>query len=276
MDQGMYPYTKRYLGTFQNHFSTIGLVGMNECLENAKWFDGGNITTEAGNRLAEEILKHMRTRLSDYQERYGALFNLEATPAESTTYRFAKHDVEEFKDIKTASLNGGKPYYTNSSHLPVNYTDDIFKALEMEDNLQVLYTSGTVFHAFLGEKLPDWKSAASLVKKIAYNFKLPYFTLSPILAARITATSLENISPVRTAEKKRKSIRESPVTIVQLRIGTMVRSVSSTAERLTLLRSSSEEKPLLLLSSPLPTKARLHPPLALVSQPCILTPTATS
>ena len=179
MDQGMYPYTKRYLGTFQNHFSTIGLVGMNECLENAKWFDGGNITTEAGNRLAEEILKHMRTRLSDYQERYGALFNLEATPAESTTYRFAKHDVEEFKDIKTASLNGGKPYYTNSSHLPVNYTDDIFKALEMEDNLQVLYTSGTVFHAFLGEKLPDWKSAASLVKKIAYNFKLPYFTLSP-------------------------------------------------------------------------------------------------
>src|SRR5574344_695600 len=152
---------------------------MKECLENAKWFDGGNITTEAGNRLAEEILKHMRTRLSDYQERYGALFNLEATPAESTTYRFAKHDVEEFKDIKTDSLNGGKPSYTNSSHLPVNYTDDIFKALEMEDNLQVLYTSGTVFHAFLGEKLPDWKSAANLVKKIAENYKLPYFTLSP-------------------------------------------------------------------------------------------------
>ncbi len=179
LDQGMYPYTKRYLGTFDNHFSTIGLVGMNECLENAKWFDGGNLTTEAGNHLAEEILNHMRERLSDYQERFGALFNLEATPAESTTYRFAKHDVAEFKDIKTACKNGGSPFYTNSSHLPVNYTDDIFKALEMEDNLQVLYTSGTVFHAFLGEKLPDWRSAASLVKKIAYNFRLPYFTLSP-------------------------------------------------------------------------------------------------
>lgn len=179
LDQGMYPYTKRYLGTFANHFSTIGLVGMNECLENAKWFDGGNLTTEAGNHLAEEILNHMRERLSDYQEKYGALFNLEATPAESTTYRFAKHDVAEFKDIKTACKNGGSPFYTNSSHLPVNYTDDIFKALEMEDNLQVLYTSGTVFHAFLGEKLPDWRSAASLVKKIAYNFRLPYFTLSP-------------------------------------------------------------------------------------------------
>ncbi len=179
MNQGMYPYTKRYLGTFKNHFSTIGLVGMNEALENAAWFDGGNLTTAEGNRLAEEILNHMRTRLSDYQEKYDALFNLEATPAESTTYRFAKHDVAEFKDIKTASKNGGAPFYTNSSHLPVNYTDDIFKALEMEDNLQILYTSGTVFHAFLGEKLPNWQSAASLVKKIAYNFKLPYFTLSP-------------------------------------------------------------------------------------------------
>lgn len=179
MNQGMYPYTKRYLGTFKNHFSTIGLVGMNEALENAAWFDGGNLTTAEGNRLAEEILNHMRTRLSDYQEKYDALFNLEATPAESTTYRFSKHDVAEFKDIKTASKNGGAPFYTNSSHLPVNYTDDIFKALEMEDNLQILYTSGTVFHAFLGEKLPNWQSAASLVKKIAYNFKLPYFTLSP-------------------------------------------------------------------------------------------------
>lgn len=179
MDQGMYPYTKRYLGTFSNHFSTIGLVGMNECLENAKWFEGGNLTTESGNKAAANILNHMRERLSDYQVKYDALFNLEATPAESTTYRFAKHDVEEFKDIKTAARNGAAPFYTNSSHLPVNYTDDIFKALKMEDNLQTLYTSGTVFHAFLGEKLPDWHSAASLVKKIAYNFRLPYFTLSP-------------------------------------------------------------------------------------------------
>ncbi|MBQ8142579.1 MAG: ribonucleoside triphosphate reductase [Bacilli bacterium] len=178
LDQGMYPYTKRYLGSFKNHFSTIGLVGMEECLLNAKWCDS-DLTSEKGRLQAEEILKHMREKLSDYQEKYNALFNLEATPAESTTYRFAKHDVEEFKDIITAAKPGQAPFYTNSSHLPVSYTSDIFQALEMEDDLQVLYTSGTVFHAFLGERIPDWKSAASLVKKIASNFKLPYFTLSP-------------------------------------------------------------------------------------------------
>ena len=178
LDQGMYPYTKRYLGSFKNNFSTIGLVGMEECLLNAKWCDS-DLTSEKGRLQAEEILKHMREKLSDYQEKYNALFNLEATPAESTTYRFAKHDVEEFKDIITAAKPGQAPFYTNSSHLPVSYTSDIFQALEMEDDLQVLYTSGTVFHAFLGERIPDWKSAASLVKKIASNFKLPYFTLSP-------------------------------------------------------------------------------------------------
>lgn len=179
LNQGMYPYTKRYLGKFDNHFSTIGIIGMEECLENAKWNTKGDLTTEEGRVLAEDILKHMRTKLSDFQEQYGCLFNLEATPAESTTYRFAKHDVAEFPDIKTAAKPGQAPFYTNSSHLPVGYTSDIFKALEMEDDLQVLYTSGTVFHAFLGERLPDWHSAASLVKKIATNFKLPYFTLSP-------------------------------------------------------------------------------------------------
>jgi anaerobic ribonucleoside-triphosphate reductase len=179
MDQGLYPYTKKYLGTFKNHFSTIGLVGMEECLKNAHWYHGGDLTTESGNEAAVNILNHMRGRLSDYQEKYSCLFNLEATPAESTTYRFAKHDKAEFPDIITAAKEGQAPYYTNSSHLPVGYTSDIFKALEMEDNLQVLYTSGTVFHAFLGEKLPDWRSAASLVKKIASNFRLPYFTLSP-------------------------------------------------------------------------------------------------
>ena len=179
MEQGMYPYTKRYLGTFKNHFSTIGIVGMNEALENAVWNSVGNLSNKSGRDLAVEILNHMRKKLSDFQERYDALFNLEATPAESTTYRFAKHDSEDYKDIKTAAKNGGAPFYTNSSHLPVGFTDDIFQALEMEDPMQVLYTSGTVFHAFLGERIPDWRSAASLVKKIAYNFKLPYFTLSP-------------------------------------------------------------------------------------------------
>ena len=179
MEQGMYPYTKRYLGTFKNHFSTIGIVGMNEALENACWNTVGNLSNKSGRDLAVEILNHMRKKLSDFQERYDALFNLEATPAESTTYRFAKHDSEDFKDIKTAAKNGGAPFYTNSSHLPVGFTNDIFQALEMEDPMQVLYTSGTVFHSFLGERIPDWRSAASLVKKIANNFKLPYFTLSP-------------------------------------------------------------------------------------------------
>lgn len=178
LEEGLYPYTKRYLGAFNNHFSTIGLVGMNETILNAKWIDS-NITKPEGRDFSIEVLNHMRDRLSDYQEMYGDLFNLEATPAESTTYRFAKHDTEEFADIITAACKDQAPYYTNSTHLPVNYTEDIFDALEMEDEMQTLYTSGTVFHGFLGERMPDWKAAANLVKKIAYNFKLPYYTLSP-------------------------------------------------------------------------------------------------
>ncbi len=178
LEEGLYPYTKRYLGAFNNHFSTIGLVGMNETILNAKWIDS-DITKPEGREFSIEVLNHMRDRLSDYQEMYGDLFNLEATPAESTTYRFAKHDTEEFADIITAACKDQAPYYTNSTHLPVNYTEDIFDALEMEDEMQTLYTSGTVFHGFLGERMPDWKAAANLVKKIAYNFKLPYYTLSP-------------------------------------------------------------------------------------------------
>ena len=177
MDNGLYPYTKRYLGTFGNHFSTIGLIGMNEVGLNAKWLRC-DLTHEKTQKFAAEVLDHMRERLSDYQELYGDLYNLEATPAESTTYRFAKHDKEQFPDIITANENG-TPYYTNSSHLPVGYTEDIFTALEIQDELQTRYTSGTVFHAFLGEKLPDWKAAASLVRKIAENHKLPYYTMSP-------------------------------------------------------------------------------------------------
>ena len=177
MDAGLYPYTKRYLGTFANHFSTIGLIGMNEVGLNAKWL-GKDLTHEETQAFAKDVLNHMRERLSDYQEEYGDLYNLEATPAESTTYRFAKHDKEEFPDIITANENG-TPYYTNSSHLPVGYTEDIFSALDVQDELQTLYTSGTVFHAFLGEKLPDWQAAATLVRKIAENYKLPYYTMSP-------------------------------------------------------------------------------------------------
>ncbi len=177
LDQGLYPYTKRYLGTFNNHFSTIGLIGMNEAGLNAKWLRA-DLTDERTQRFTRDVLNHMRERLSDYQEKYGDLYNLEATPAESTTYRFAKHDKEQFPDIITANMNG-TPYYTNSSHLPVGYTEDVFSALDIQDDLQTLYTSGTVFHAFLGEKLPDWKAAANLVRKIAENYKLPYYTMSP-------------------------------------------------------------------------------------------------
>jgi len=177
LENGLYPYTKRYLGTFANHFSTIGLIGMNEVGLNAKWLKA-DLTDKRVQKFAQEVLDHMRERLSDYQEMYGDLYNLEATPAESTTYRFAKHDKERYPDIITANENG-TPYYTNSSHLPVGYTEDIFTALEIQDELQTRYTSGTVFHAFLGEKLPDWKAAAALVRKIAENFKLPYYTMSP-------------------------------------------------------------------------------------------------
>lgn len=179
LDNGLYPYTKRYLGTFNNHFSTIGLVGMNEAGLNAKWIKA-DMTHKETQDFTIEVLNHMRERLSDYQEQYGDLYNLEATPAESTAFRLAKHDIKHFPDIITAAKScDDTPYYTNSSHLPVGYTEDIFSALDIQDELQTLYTSGTVFHAFLGEKLPDWKAAANLVRKIAENYKLPYYTMSP-------------------------------------------------------------------------------------------------
>ena len=178
LKEGLYPYTKRYLGTFANHFSTIGLVGMNEVGLNAKWLRK-DMTHPETQEFTKDVLNHMRERLSDYQEMYGDLYNLEATPAESTSYRLAKHDKKRYPAILTASGDCGTPYYTNSSHLPVGYTADVFEALDIQDELQTLYTSGTVFHAFLGEKLPDWKSAATLVRKIAENYKLPYYTISP-------------------------------------------------------------------------------------------------
>ena len=178
LEAGLYPYTKRYLGTFSNHFSTIGLVGMNEACLNARWLRK-DLTHAESQKFAQDVLNFMRNKLSDYQEQYGDLYNLEATPAESTAYRLAKHDRERYPDIITASDNDEAPYYTNSSHLPVGYTEDIFEALSIQDNLQTLYTSGTVFHTFLGQKLPDWQSCMALVRKIAENFRLPYYTMSP-------------------------------------------------------------------------------------------------
>ncbi|MCI6507988.1 MAG: ribonucleoside triphosphate reductase [Bacilli bacterium] len=178
LEEGLYPYTKRYLGTFNNHFSTIGLVGMNEACLNANWIHE-DLTHKNAQEFTKKVLNFMREKLSDYQEEYGDLYNLEATPAESTSYRLAKHDVKRYPDIITASKDGGTPYYTNSSHLPVGYTEDVFTALDIQDELQVLYTSGTVFHTFLGQKLPSWEATAKLVRKIAENYRLPYYTISP-------------------------------------------------------------------------------------------------
>ena len=178
LEAGLYPYTKRYLGSFNNHFSTIGLVGMNEACLNAIWI-GEELTQESAQKFTQKVLNYMREKLSDYQELYGDLYNLEATPAESTSYRLAKHDRDRWPDIITASSNDDAPYYTNSSHLPVGYTEDLFKALDIQDELQTLYTSGTVFHTFLGQRLEDWKVTMNLVRKIAENYKLPYYTISP-------------------------------------------------------------------------------------------------
>ena len=179
MNEGLYPYTKKYLGTFNNHFSTIGLVGMNEACLNAKWL-AKDLTHVECQEFAKDVLNFMRNKLSDYQEMYGDLYNLEATPAESTSYRLAKHDKKHYPNIISAVTEKGETaYYTNSSHLPVGYTDDLFKALEIQDELQTLYTSGTVFHVFLGQKMSSWESCAKLVKAIAENHKLPYYTISP-------------------------------------------------------------------------------------------------
>jgi ribonucleoside-triphosphate reductase len=174
MDAGLFPYTRRYLSNLNNHFSTIGICGMNECLMN---FLGRDITEEEGFEFAKEVLDHMRNRLADYQEKTGDLYNLEATPAESTSYRLAKHDKDRYPDIITSGK--AEPFYTNSTQLPVDYTEDIFEALDMQDELQIKYTGGTVFHGFLGESVDNWQACRNLVKAIAYNYRLPYFTISP-------------------------------------------------------------------------------------------------
>jgi len=177
LEAGLFPYTKRYLEHLNNHFSTIGLVGMNECLIN---FIGQDITSDDGQQMAKDILGFMRKRLADYQEDTGDLYNLEATPAESTSYRLALHDKKHYPEIITSGDN--EPFYTNSTQLPVSYTEDIFEALDMQDELQTLYTGGTVFHGFLGEAIKDWKACRNLVKSIAENYKLPYFTISPVFS----------------------------------------------------------------------------------------------
>ena len=178
LDEGLYPYTKRYLGSFKNHFSTIGLVGMNEACLNANWI-AKDLTHRESLDFTKKVLNHMRERLIKYQEQYGDLYNLEASPAESTAYRLAKHDRQKYPNIITAGDRGRHLTIPIPPIMPVGFTDDIFEALDKEDELQILYTSGTVFHAFLGEKLPDWRASAELVKKISENYRLPYYTITP-------------------------------------------------------------------------------------------------
>ncbi|MBN1409641.1 MAG: ribonucleoside triphosphate reductase [Spirochaetales bacterium] len=174
MDNGLFPYTRHYLKGLHNHFSTIGLTGMNEALLN---FMGRDIGTPEGKAFAVKVLERMRDRLADYQEKTGDLYNLEASPAESTSFRLAKHDRERYPDIIASGTD--MPYYTNSTQLPVNYTEDIFEALDMQEELQTKYTGGTVFHCFLGEANPDWKACRDLVKTISHNYRIPYFTITP-------------------------------------------------------------------------------------------------
>ncbi len=234
MEEGLYPYTRRYLGTFNNHFSTIGLLGMNEAGLNAKWI-GKDMTHKETQEFSKKVLNHMRERLSSCQEEYGDLYNLEATPAESTTYRFAKHDKEKFTDIITAAECNGTPYYTNSSHLPVGFTEDIFDALDIQDELQTLYTSGTVFHAFLGEKLPDWRSAASLVRKSQRIISFRIIRCRrPILFVKITVICQVSNIFVRSVVRQRKFTAVLPVIIVRCKTGTTERRRSLKTEKYTI------------------------------------------
>lgn len=278
LDEGLYPYTRRYLGTFANHFSTIGLIGMNEVGLNAKWLRA-DLTNEKTQRFTKDVLNHMRERLVIYQEEYGDLYNLEATPAESTTYRLAKHDKQLYPDIITATEEGNTPYYTNSSHLPVGYTEDIFEALDVQDELQTLYTSGTVFHAFLGEKLPDWKAAASLVRKIAQNYKLPYYTLSPTYSickdhgyiageqytcpicgrttevySRITGyyRPVQNWNAGKTQEYKERKVYDIGRSVLKGREALRETPASCTAEAMTSPQKVSEGKVLLFTTKTCP------------------------
>jgi ribonucleoside-triphosphate reductase len=187
-NKGLYPYSKHYLrfvkevsgNYWKNHFSTIGLVGANECILN---LFGYGIATHEGTKFAVRILEFMREKLLDFQNETGNMFNLEATPAEGTSYRLARIDKRKYPNIIVANekyvLEGSEPFYTNSTHLPVDYTTDLFDALEHQDSLQPLYTGGTVFHMFLGERVPSWKATSEIVKKVAYSSKLPYYTITP-------------------------------------------------------------------------------------------------
>ena len=177
MDDGLFPYTKRYLGTLRNHFSTLGVNGVNEMIRNFTG-DAHDITTEWGHAFAVRLLDHVRARIVEFQEETGHLYNLEATPAEGTTYRFAKEDRKRFADILQAGT-AHEPYYTNSSQLPVGFTDDPFEALERQETLQRKYTGGTVLHLYMGSRLSSTDACRKLVRRALENFGLPYITVTP-------------------------------------------------------------------------------------------------
>lgn len=177
MDQGLFPYTKRYLGTLRNHFSTLGVNGINEMVRN---FTGGahDITSDWGHQFALRLLDHVRARIVQFQEETGHLYNLEATPAEGTTYRFAKEDKKRWPAILQAGT-AEQPYYTNSSQLPVGFTDDPFEALQRQEALQGKYTGGTVLHLYMGERISSGAACRELVKRALTHFRLPYITVTP-------------------------------------------------------------------------------------------------
>lgn len=177
IDQGLFPYTKRYLGTLRNHFSTIGVNGINECIRNFT-NDANDITDDWGHAFALKLLDHVRARMVEFQEETGHMYNLEATPAEGTTYRFAKEDRKRFPDIIQAGTESN-PYYTNSSQLPVGFTDDPFLALEMQDDLQRKYTGGTVLHLYMADAISSSKACKELVRRALSRFRLPYLTVTP-------------------------------------------------------------------------------------------------
>ena len=206
MDAGLLPWSQRFLGSLNNHFSTIGLVGMHESLLN---FLNAGIETKEGRAFALKTLDFFRSRLAEFQEETGHIYNLEATPAEGTSYRLARLDKKNYPEIKSAGKN--EPFYTNSTNLPVNYTDDIFEALQHQDELQSKYTGGTVLHGFLGEAISSGESCAKLVKKIAYNFKLPYYTITPTFSVCPThgyVKGKHESCPVEVAEKLEVPKRE--------------------------------------------------------------------
>lgn len=177
LDKNFYPYTKHYLGTYDNHFSSIGINGMNELIRNFT-SDAEDITTAAGEELAYQIIMHIRERLVDFQEETGNLYNLEYTPSEGATYRFAKEDKKRYADILQAG-SPEEPYYTNSALVPVNYTEDVFEALDINDRLQTLATGGTVFHVYTGDSIKNGKTAKLLIQKICHNYKLPFLSITP-------------------------------------------------------------------------------------------------